>query len=59
MRVLIFIFLSAIVTSCVQHDKEIKQTILDPNETSEMAILMREMFAQLDVIKSSTQKKNN
>ena len=51
MRVLIFIFLSAIVTSCVHHDKEIKQAILDPNETSEMAILMREMFAQLDVIK--------
>ena len=52
MRVLIFIFLSAIVTSCVHPDKEIKQAILDPNETSEMAILMREMFAQLDVIKS-------
>ena len=52
MRVLIFIFLSAIVTSCIQQDKEIKQTVLDPNETSEMAILMREMFAQLDVIKS-------
>ena len=52
MRVLIFIFLSAIVTSCIQQDKEIKQAILDPNETSEMAILMREMFAQLDVIKS-------
>ena len=52
MRVLIFIFLSAIVTSCIQQDKEIKQAVLDPNETSEMAILMREMFAQLDVIKS-------
>ena len=52
MRVLLFIFLSAIVTSCIQQDKEIKQAILDPNETSEMAILMREMFAQLDVIKS-------
>ena len=52
MRVLLFIFLSAIVTSCIQQDKEIKQAVLDPNETSEMAILMREMFAQLDVIKS-------
>jgi len=52
MRVLILIFLFAFVSSCVQNDKRIQETILDPNEASQMAMLMREMFTKLDVIKS-------
>jgi hypothetical protein len=32
-------------------DKEKKQTIIDPNNTSEMALLMRDMFTHLETIK--------
>ena len=32
-------------------DKEKKQTIIDPNNTSEMALLMRGMFTHLETIK--------
>lgn len=43
--------------SCI--DKVEKKTITDPNNTSEMALLMRDMFTQLEVIKGKIEKGEN
>ena len=51
--IIIILFFS----SCV--DKEEKKTITDPNNTSEMALLMRDMFTQLEVIKGKIEKGEN
>tara|TARA_B100000073_G_C23354298_1_gene420143 strand:+ start:48 stop:458 length:411 start_codon:yes stop_codon:yes gene_type:complete len=51
MRELLF-FLFTILFSCVHNDKEIKQGIIDPNDASEMALMMRDMFNQLEMIKN-------
>ncbi len=56
MRGFIFI-LALIISSC--SNKEEKQTITDPNNTSEMALLMRDMFNQLEVIKEKIEKGEN
>ena len=56
MRGFIFI-LALIISSC--SNKEEKQTITDPNNTSEMALLMRDMFNQLEVIKEEIEKGEN
>ena len=48
----VFLIISALFFIACINSKEDPTTITDPNDTSEMAILMREMFAQLDVIKS-------
>jgi hypothetical protein len=45
------------LSSCI--DKEEKRTITDPNNTSEMALLMRDMFTQLEVIKGKIEKGEN
>jgi len=41
-----------ILLSCNSSDSEIKRTIIDPNDTSEMALLMRQMSDDLDIIKN-------
>lgn len=37
--------------ACQQGENKLTQTIIDPNDTSEMALLMRDMFFQLEEIK--------
>tara|TARA_B100000497_G_C7677919_1_gene409798 strand:+ start:180 stop:590 length:411 start_codon:yes stop_codon:yes gene_type:complete len=42
--------------ACQQVDKTKTITVIDPNNTSEMALLMREMFSELEGIKEKIQK---
>ena len=51
--IIIILFFS----SCV--DKVEKKTITDPNDTSEMVLLMRDMFTQLELIKGKIEKGEN
>ena len=46
-----FLIISAIFLSACINSKEEPATIIDPNDTSEMALLMRDMFEKLEVIK--------
>ncbi len=46
-----FLIISAIFLSACINSKEEPVTIIDPNDTSEMALLMRDMFEKLEVIK--------
>jgi hypothetical protein len=51
--IIIILFFS----SCI--DKEEKKTITDPNNASEMALLMRDMFIQLEIIKEKIENGEN
>ncbi len=46
-----FLIISAIFLSACINSKEETTTITDPNDTSEMALLMRDMFERMEVIK--------
>ena len=46
-----FLIISAIFLSACSNSKEESTTITDPNDTSEMALLMRDMFERMEVIK--------
>jgi hypothetical protein len=46
-----FLIISAIFLGACINSKEEPATIIDPNDTSEMALLMRDMFEKLEVIK--------
>ena len=46
-----FLIISAIFLSSCINSKEESTTIIDPNDTSEMAFLMRDMFERMKVIK--------
>ncbi len=47
----VFLIISALFFSACINNKEDPTTITDPNDTSEMALLMRDMFERLEVIK--------
>lgn len=47
----VFLIISALFFSACNSYKEEPITITDPNDTSEMALLMRDMFERLEVIK--------
>ena len=51
MKKLIIIGGIFIFAACQQSEKDVSQTIIDPNDTSEMALLMRDMFSQLEMVK--------
>tara|TARA_Y100001934_G_C12031505_1_gene621565 strand:- start:120 stop:524 length:405 start_codon:yes stop_codon:yes gene_type:complete len=46
-----FLIISVIFLSACINSKEESTTITDPNDTSEMALLMRDMFERMEVIK--------
>jgi len=47
----VFLIMSALFFSACISNKEEPTTITDPNDTSEMALLMRDMFERLEIIK--------
>ena len=52
MKSLYLAIICFILLSCNSSDSEIKRTIIDPNDASEMALLMRQMSDDLDIIKN-------
>ena len=52
MKKLLIIGVIFLFVACQQSKKQVSQTIIDPNDTSEMALLMREMFLQLEMVKN-------
>ena len=52
MKSLYLVIICFILLSCNSSDSEIKRTIIDPNDASEMALLMRQMSDDLDIIKN-------
>lgn len=52
MKSLYLAIICVLVASCKPSDSHIKKTIIDPNDASEMALLMRQMSNDLDVIKN-------
>ena len=52
MKSLYLAIICVLVVSCKPSDSNIKKTIIDPNDASEMALLMRQMSNDLDVIKN-------
>ena len=52
MKELTLLLLFTILFSCTHNDKDIKKGIIDPNDSSEMALMMRDMYNQLDMIKT-------
>ena len=51
MKKLIIIGVILLFAACQQKEAKVTQTIIDPNNTSEMALLMRDMFSQLEIVK--------
>ena len=51
MKKLIIIGGVILFAACQQLENKVVQTIIDPNDASEMALLMRDMFSQLEDIK--------
>ena len=51
MKKLIIIGGVILFAACQQGENKVVQTIIDPNDASEMALLMRDMFSQLEDIK--------
>ena len=51
MKKLIIISVVLLFAACQQKEAKVTQTIIDPNNTSEMALLMRDMFSQLELVK--------
>jgi len=51
MKKLIIIGGVILFAACQQRENKVVQTIIDPNDASEMALLMRDMFSQLEDIK--------
>jgi hypothetical protein len=52
MKKLIIISVILLFAACQQKEEKVTQTIIDPNNTSEMALLMRDMFLQLEEVKN-------
>ena len=52
MKSLYLVIICFILLSCNSSDSEIKRAIIDPNDASEMALLMRQMSDDLDIIKN-------
>lgn len=54
MRNLLFLALILLGTACQEPTpkKVVKKVVIDPNNTSEMALLMRDMFTELESIKA-------
>jgi len=52
MKKFIIIGLILLFAACQQKEAKVTQTIIDPNNTSEMALLMRDMFSQLEMVKN-------
>ena len=46
-----FLIISALFFSACINSKDEPATITDPNDSSEMALLMRDMFERMEVIK--------
>ena len=55
----VFLIISALFFSACISYKEEPITITDPNDTSEMALLMRDMFERLQVIKDKIENNEN
>ena len=55
----VFLIMSALFFSSCINSKEEPTTITDPNDTSEMALLMRDMFERLEVIKDKIENNQN
>jgi len=51
MKKIIIIGVILLFAACQQKEAKVTQTIIDPNNTSEMALLMRDMFSQLELVK--------
>jgi hypothetical protein len=51
MRTLLVFILGILLLACNESNKQTEKVVIDPNNTSEMALLMREMFTQLDSVK--------
>jgi hypothetical protein len=51
MKKLIIISVVLLFAACQQKETKVTQTIIDPNNASEMALLMRNMFSQLEIVK--------
>ena len=47
----VFLIISALFFSACINSKDEPATITDPNDSSEMALLMRDMFERMEVIK--------
>jgi hypothetical protein len=56
MKKVVILLCVCLFAACQQVDKQSKQTVIDPNNTSEMALLMRDMFSELEGIKEKIQK---
>lgn len=56
MKKLTIILLCCLFAACQQTDSSHNQTVIDPNNTSEMALLMRDMFTRLEVIKQKIEQ---
>ena len=54
MRSFLLFLIVCTLFSCSNQNKK-QQTITDPNDSSEMALMMRDMFSKLDDIKSKIQ----
>lgn len=51
MKKFVLIIFVIVFAACQQTDPQVKQTVIDPNNTSEMALMMRAMFSRLEGIK--------
>lgn len=51
MRALIVLVLGVLLLACNESNKQSEKVVIDPNNTSEMALLMRDMFTQLNSVK--------
>lgn len=51
MRALIVLVLGILLFACNESNNQSEKVLIDPNNTSEMALLMRDMFTQLDSVK--------